>query len=64
MDLKEILWEGVNWILLAQESNKCPSSCWHGDGYLGSIRYSGRGNLLRLDIGNLAAIQFVLLSHS
>lgn len=42
MDLKEILWEGVNWILLAQESNKCPSSCWHGDGYLGSIRYSGR----------------------
>jgi hypothetical protein len=35
MDCKEIVLEVENWILLAQESNKCQ--------HFGSIRYSGRG---------------------
>ena len=37
MDLKEIGWKGVDWINLAEDSDKCQSLCERDDAFSGSI---------------------------
>jgi hypothetical protein len=39
MELKEIKWEGMDWIHLTHNRVKCSSSCEHGNKPLGSIQH-------------------------
>jgi hypothetical protein len=41
MVLREIEWDGMNWIELAQDRDQWRALCEHGDEPLGSLKFLG-----------------------
>jgi hypothetical protein len=41
MDLREIGWDGIDWIELAQDRDQLEGSCEHGDEPSGSLKLLG-----------------------